>query len=193
MSLFLMEPASSRVLPLSHSVAYDEEAMAYLWMALYPVIVGYSVYSLAYDDHKSWYSWLLGSTVNFVYSFGFILMTPQLFINYKLKSTAHMPWKTFMYKALNTFIDDLFAFIIKMPTMHRLSCLRDDFIFLIYLYQRWAYGVDKKRANEYGQVAMDDDDEGAPAIADAAAAGGAIAAGGAAGEDAAAAAAKKDD
>ena len=139
------------------------------------------------------YSWLLESLVALVYGCGFIVMTPQLFINYKLKSVAHLPWKFFMYKALNTFIDDLFAFIIKMPTMHRLSCLRDDFIFLIYLYQRWAYGVDKKRANEYGQVAMDDDDEGAPAIADAAAAGGAIAAGGAAGEDAAAAAAKKDD
>jgi len=78
-------------------------------------------------------------------------MTPQLFINYKLKSVAHLPWKTFMYKALNTFIDDLFAFIIKMPTLHRLSCLRDDFIFLIYLYQRWIYPVDKKRTNEFGQ------------------------------------------
>ena len=56
---------------------------------------------------------MLGSIVGCVYTFGFIMMTPQLFINYKLKSTAHMPWKTFMYKALNTFVDDLFAFIIK--------------------------------------------------------------------------------
>ena len=40
-------------------------------------------------------------------------------------------------QALNTFIDDLFAFIIKMPTMHRLSCLRDDVIFVVYLYQRY--------------------------------------------------------
>ncbi len=54
-----------------------------------------------------------------------------------MKSVAHLPWKAFMYKAFNTFIDDLFAFIIKMPTMHRLACLRDDVIFLIYLYQRW--------------------------------------------------------
>jgi hypothetical protein len=53
------------------------------------------------------------------------MMTPQLFINYKLKSVAHMPWKTFMYKALNTFIDDLFAFIIRMPVLHRLACFRD--------------------------------------------------------------------
>jgi len=57
-----------------------------------------------------------------------------------------------MYKALNTFVDDLFAFIIRMPTMHRLSCLRDDLVFLVYLYQRWQYGVDTTRANEYGQV-----------------------------------------
>ncbi len=67
-----------------------------------------------------------------------------------------MPWRTLTYKALNTFIDDLFAFIIKMPTMHRLSCLRDDLIFVIYIYQRWKYGVDSKRANEYGQVGQTD-------------------------------------
>ena len=60
-----------------------------------------------------------------------------------------------MYKALNTFVDNLFAFIIVMPTMHRLSCLRDDAVFFVYLYQRWAYGVDKKRANEFGQVEVD--------------------------------------
>jgi len=45
-------------------------------------------------------------------------MTPQLFINYKLKSVAHLPWRMLTYKALNTFIDDMFAFIIKMPTMY---------------------------------------------------------------------------
>jgi hypothetical protein len=45
--------------------------------------------------------------------------------------------------------------------MHRLSCLRDDLIFVCYLYQRWLYGVDKKRPNEFGQVEMDDDDAAA--------------------------------
>ena len=29
-----------------------------------------------------------------------------------------------MYKAFNTFIDDLFAFIITMPTAHRVACFR---------------------------------------------------------------------
>lgn len=67
-----------------------------------------------------------------------------------------MPWKTLMYKTLGTFVDDLFAFCIKMPTLHRLACLRDDVIFFVYLYQRWIYPVDDKRANEYGQVAEDE-------------------------------------
>lgn len=62
-----------------------------------------------------------GSLSGAVYMFGFLQMTPQLFINYKLKSVAHLPWRVFVYKALNTFIDDMFAFIIKMPTLHRLS------------------------------------------------------------------------
>lgn len=98
------------------------------------------------------YSWVINSLVNGVYCFGFLFMTPQLFLNYRMKSVAHLPWRAFMYKAFNTFIDDVFAFIITMPTAHRLACFRDDVIFLIYLYQRWLYPVDKTRVNEYGQV-----------------------------------------
>jgi hypothetical protein len=45
-----------------------------------------------------------------------------------------MPSKALFYRFLNTIIDDLFSFIITMPTLHRLSCFRDDVIFLIYLY-----------------------------------------------------------
>lgn len=58
------------------------------------------------------------------------------------------------YKSINTFIDDLFAFVIKMPLMHRLACLRDDLIFFIFLYQRWIYRVDYSRVNEFGQCAI---------------------------------------
>ena len=106
---------------------------------------------------------------------GFIMMTPQLFINYKLKSVgkfmlrfpyfyykliglfkilksllyyifillypAHLPWRMMTYKALNTFIDDIFAFVIKMPTMYRIGCFRDDIVFFIFLYLRYIYRV----------------------------------------------------
>ncbi|KAI9297207.1 cleft lip and palate transmembrane 1 [Neoconidiobolus thromboides FSU 785] len=137
---------------------YDQMAYTYLSYIAYPLLVGYAIYSLYYETHKSWYSYFVNTAVGFVYAFGFITMTPQLFINYKLKSVAHMPFKTFMYKALNTFIDDLFAFIIKMPTLHRLACLRDDVVFFVYLYQRWIYKEDHTRANEFGQVALDENE-----------------------------------
>jgi hypothetical protein len=67
-----------------------------------------------------------------------------------------MPAKAMTYKFLNTFIDDLFAFTIKMPTLHRLATLRDDVIFFVYLYQSWAYKVDYTRVNEFGQGGDDD-------------------------------------
>ena len=56
-----------------------------------------------------------------------------------------MPSKALFYRFLNTIIDDLFSFIITMPTLHRISCFRDDVIFFIYLYQRYHYRVDKTR------------------------------------------------
>jgi hypothetical protein len=126
-------------------------ALKYLGYVALPLLIGYTAYSLVYSEHRGWYSFVIGTLVGYVYAFGFIMMTPQLFINYKLKSVAHMPWKAFMYKALNTFVDDLFAFVIKMPLLHRLACFRDDVLFLVYLYQRWKYPVDRKRVNEFGQ------------------------------------------
>lgn len=106
-------------------------------------------------------------------------MCPQLFINHRLKSVAHLPWKFLCFKFVNTFIDgkyylysclclfiylficiilcsftyfllliDLFAFIIRMPVMHRLSVFRDDFVFIIYMYQRYIYRVDMSRPVE---------------------------------------------
>ncbi|OXA43538.1 Cleft lip and palate transmembrane protein 1-like protein [Folsomia candida] len=131
---------------------HDVESMQYLSYIMYPLCLGGAVYSLLYTPHKSWYSWTIQSMVNGVYAFGFLFMLPQLFINYRLKSVAHLPWRAFMYKAFNTFIDDIFAFIITMPTAHRVACFRDDIVFIIYLYQRWLYPVDNTRIDAGGSV-----------------------------------------
>lgn len=134
----------------SSTKIYDDMAFRYLSWLLFPLLGCYAVYSLMYVEHKGWYSFVLSMLYGFLLTFGFITMTPQLFINYKLKSVAHLPWRMLTYKALNTFIDDLFAFVIKMPMMYRIGCLRDDVVFFIYLYQRWIYRVDPTRINEFG-------------------------------------------
>ncbi|XP_055837143.1 putative lipid scramblase CLPTM1 [Episyrphus balteatus] len=134
----------------SSTKEYDNLAFKYLSWACFPLLIGYFGYSLFYNEHKGWYSFVLNMLYGYLLTFGFIMMTPQLFINYKMKSVAHMPWRMMTYKFLNTFIDDIFAFVIKMPTMYRLGCFRDDIVFFIFLYQRWMYKVDHKRMNEFG-------------------------------------------
>lgn len=138
---------------------YDAIAFKYMYWVGVPLLVAYAIYSLIYDEHKSWYSYTIATLVGSVYAYGFLMMVPALYINYRLKSVAHMPGKAMMYKFLNTFIDDLFAFTIKMPILHRLACFRDDIIFFVYIYQRWAYKIDYTRVNEFGQGGDDDEKE----------------------------------
>ncbi|XWX00165.1 hypothetical protein V2A60_008185 [Cordyceps javanica] len=138
---------------------YDQIAFKYMYIVAVPLLIAYGVYSLMYESHKSWYSFIITTLVGSVYTYGFLMMVPSLYINYRLKSVAHMPAKAMMYKFLNTFIDDLFAFTIKMPLLHRLATFRDDVIFFIYLYQKWAYKTDYSRVNEFGQGGGDEDDD----------------------------------
>ena len=133
----------------------DARAMQYLSYLMYPLVAGWGIYSLFTHDHRGWWSWTIQTLAYGVYLYGFVAMTPQLYINYRLKSVAHLPWRTMIYKVFNTFIDDVFAFAIEMPLSHRIACFRDDIIFFGFLYQRWIYPVDKKRANEFGRAYED--------------------------------------
>ncbi|CAL4140200.1 unnamed protein product, partial [Meganyctiphanes norvegica] len=151
----------------SETKKFDRMAFGYLSWALFPILGGYCIYSLIYQEHKGYYSFVLSMLYGFLLTFGFIMMTPQLFINYKMKSVAHLPWRMLTYKALNTFIDDIFAFVIKMPTLYRIGCLRDDVIFFIFLYQRYIYRIDPTRLNEFGfsQEMLDEKSKTVAAVA----------------------------
>ncbi|KAG5493773.1 hypothetical protein JKF63_01605 [Porcisia hertigi] len=148
----------------SRTQKHDNVAVRYLVYAMIPLLTGYAVYSAFYKTHRSWYSFLISTQVQFIYTFGFVQMTPQIFINYKMKSVGQLPWRTFIYKSLNTVIDDLFAFVIKMPWLHRLACFQDDVVFAILLYQRWIYPVDMSRFD--GESDADVEEEAAPAGGD---------------------------
>jgi hypothetical protein len=133
---------------------HDVVAASHMMMVLSPLVLGGTLYSLLFQEHESWPQWMLQTAVSIVYSLGFALMTPQLYVNFKLKSVAALNWQGLMYRTMGTFIDDLFAFVIRAPMMHRLSVFRDDAIFFIYLYQRWIYPVDTSR-RDTGAVTID--------------------------------------
>ncbi|CAR21529.1 KLTH0B04114p [Lachancea thermotolerans CBS 6340] len=132
---------------------YDATAFRILLKVFVPLILGYAGFSLVYGEHKSWYSFFVRVMVGIVYTYGFLIQLPAVYINYKLKSVAHMSKRAFAYKVVNTFIDDLFAFVAKMPWLHKIATFRDDVVFFIYLYQFWAYRVDYARTNEFGEPA----------------------------------------
>lgn len=64
---------------------YDEIAFRYLYLIAIPLLAAYAVYSLVYESHKSWYSFVITTLVGSVYAYGFLMMVPSLYINYRLK------------------------------------------------------------------------------------------------------------
>jgi hypothetical protein len=68
---------------------YDAIAFKYLiWIAI-PLLLIYAGYSLMYESHKSWYSFVIETLVGSVYAYGFLMMVPSLYINYRLKVGTH--------------------------------------------------------------------------------------------------------
>ena len=70
---------------------YDEIAFRYLYLVAIPLLGAYAVYSLVYDTHKSWYSFVITTLVGSVYAYGFLMMVPSLYINYRLKVDIPAP------------------------------------------------------------------------------------------------------
>jgi hypothetical protein len=125
---------------LSSVAKEDRMYMWYLMVALVPLVMIFCVYRLIYYKYRSWYSWFILSLTAASEVFGFVTMTPQIFLNHRLKSVEHLPWTALTYSFINTFIDDLFAFgIFRVPEVSRYSCLRDDIVFVVICIQRWLY------------------------------------------------------
>lgn len=53
--------------PPSHPL---QLAFKYLGWVLFPLFICYGVYSLLYQEHKGWYSFILGMSYGFLLTFG---------------------------------------------------------------------------------------------------------------------------
>ena len=105
----------------------DGNAIWYMNYLLVPLMAVYLCYALHKRDWRvlEYYRFGLETAVAFIAIFGFILMTPQLYINYKLKSVEHLNWRGLVYRFVTTVIDDVFAFMVTMPALRRMMYFRD--------------------------------------------------------------------
>ena len=53
---------------------YDRIAFYWMGIVAVPLLLAYAVYSLIYDSHKSWYSFIIATLVGSVYAYGFLMM-----------------------------------------------------------------------------------------------------------------------
>jgi len=126
----------------------DAYALRVMGAVLAPLVIAYCFLTLVRDEYASWYSYVVSALAMSVYAGGFALMTPQVFLNYKLKSVSHLAWDALIYRAFNTFIDDWFAFVMPLPNMHRIMTLRDDVVFIVFMVQRYIYPVRPAEADD---------------------------------------------
>ncbi|KAI9228104.1 MAG: cleft lip and palate transmembrane protein 1-domain-containing protein [Piptocephalis tieghemiana] len=117
----------------------DAQATRYFLILAPPVVLAYAIWSLYYMRHTGYHAWMMHSLMALMYLTGFITMTPQLLVNHALKSVDAMPVKVFIYRFLNTVVDDLFALVMPMPGLTRAAAFRDDIIFVLLIGQMWWY------------------------------------------------------
>lgn len=51
---------------------YDALAFRYVSYGAIPCLAGYTIYSLLYETHRGWYSFVISTLTSFVYMFGFV-------------------------------------------------------------------------------------------------------------------------
>lgn len=56
---------------------YDKIAFKYMGMIAVPLLLAYAAYSLMYESHKSWYSFIITTLVGSVYAYGFLMMVSR--------------------------------------------------------------------------------------------------------------------
>ncbi|XP_067094325.1 lipid scramblase CLPTM1L-like isoform X2 [Osmerus mordax] len=135
--------------PEKRTMEHDSQAIRYLSYLVCPLCISGVMFSLVYLKYKSYYLWFINSLITGVYAFGFLSMTPQLFINYKMRSVAHMEGNVLVYRGLSTLVNDVFSSLFSGHSSLQLSCFRDELLLFIYLYQRRRYAVSKTSGQEY--------------------------------------------
>jgi hypothetical protein len=65
---------------------YDRLAFRYVSYVAIPLLAGYTIYSLLYETHRGWYSFVISTLTSFVYMFGFVSLFEDTLVALEPKS-----------------------------------------------------------------------------------------------------------
>ncbi|KAI8640032.1 cleft lip and palate transmembrane protein 1-domain-containing protein [Parasitella parasitica] len=128
----------------------DVVALKCLGLIALPTFIAYNAYHYYYHYNMLLYhqlenmcmeEWtkkvIINGFVNFLSIFGpAMVIGPQVYINYKMKSVNNLSLNTMIYKTINIVVDDAFVFMIHMPTMRRISYVKKNIVYVIFLLQK---------------------------------------------------------
>lgn len=139
---------------------YDKKAFVKLKRFLILHIIVYYCYTLGWKKQRGWIDWITTSLISFIHVVHPLLSIPQIYINYKFKTVAYLPWRALTYRTLYRFI----IFVYFAVNSYSIGALFDLFnnitVFTIYLYQRSKYSKIEVKIEEEENEEEDDDDDG---------------------------------
>lgn len=84
---FISSALRVSIIPHNDPISQEKEKKREKWLTWDPS----NFSSQQNRTHRGWYSFIISTLAQAIYMFGFVQLIPQLIINYKLKSVAHMP------------------------------------------------------------------------------------------------------
>ncbi|CAD2104493.1 conserved Plasmodium protein, unknown function [Plasmodium vinckei] len=97
------------------------------------------IYNIFYKKYDSFYSFFILTIGECSYIFNFMFMCQNIIANYITKTVPHLSLIYIFPLFLNVITDDIFALLLRMPTIHKFNALADDFILFVFCLQLCLY------------------------------------------------------
>ncbi|SCM21288.1 conserved Plasmodium protein, unknown function [Plasmodium chabaudi adami] len=97
------------------------------------------IYNIFYKKYDSFYSFFILTIGECSYIFNFMFMCQNIIANYLTRTVPHLSLIYIFPLFLNVITDDIFALLLRIPTIHKLNAFADDFVFFVFCLQLCLY------------------------------------------------------
>ncbi|CXI42194.1 conserved Plasmodium protein, unknown function [Plasmodium berghei] len=103
------------------------------------IIPLFFIYNILYKKYDSFYLFFILTIGECSYIINFMLMCQNIIANYLTKTVPNLPLIYIVPLFLNVITDDIFALLLRIPTIHKFNAFADDFIFFVFCVQLCLY------------------------------------------------------